>query len=537
MKYVSFIIHKTDAVAYERLVNSLSKLNVPEGFSADVITVTGESSKAKAYNCGMNQTSAKYKIYVDENVTFDNENLLGDVVSIFQEDTKVGIVGVAGAKILPTSGIAYTAKRRVGKMSYDGRDIQWKSVDGRYEPVCSVDGLFFATQYDVYWREDLFCTDAYLDTSQCLEFRKNGYLAVVAAQEKPWVTNHGININFDSSSRENFLNEYSSVLYPKVLVMIPTFNRPGYFKIALESALNQTYRNLEIVVSDDSTNDLTKELIQEYLFDSRLKYYRHEGFSAKDNWDWMRQYGKDSKCEYINWLMDDDIFHVEKIAKMMDFYLENDDIALVTSHRQPIDANGEYLPDIGATKKICTETTIFTSEVIGKNILCHMCNFVGEPTTVLIKKAYLKNGDFGWTDLEGDYAAEDYPTWLHILEHGNMVYISETLSYFRIHENQWQNNIGIQVRSALCWIIDIQYAFKRKIYLKTVEDYRMAVFNVIRLVLNGLEYTASIGVKNEDTELLWKKVLELLTELKEYEGLGEAYEKEKDLSVLWGRFR
>lgn len=36
-----------------------------------------------------------------------------------------------------------------------------------------------------------------------------------------------------------------------------------------------------------------------------------------------------------------------------------------------------------------------------------MCNFVGEPTTVLIKKAYLKNGDFGWTDLEGDYAANE----------------------------------------------------------------------------------------------------------------------------------
>ena len=95
---------------------------------------------------------------------------------------------------------------------------------------------------------------------------------MVAAQEKSWCTNHGININFDSNSKENFLNEYSSVLYPKVLVMIPTFNRPGYFKIALESALNQTYRNLEIVVSDDSTNDLTKELIQEYLLDSRLKY-------------------------------------------------------------------------------------------------------------------------------------------------------------------------------------------------------------------------------------------------------------------------
>ena len=57
-------------------------------------------------------------------------------------------------------------------MNYDGRDIQWKSVNGQYEAVCSVDGFFFATQYDVSWRDDLFCTDAYLDTSQCLKFKK-----------------------------------------------------------------------------------------------------------------------------------------------------------------------------------------------------------------------------------------------------------------------------------------------------------------------------------------------------------------------------
>lgn len=535
MDHISFIIYKTDESAYERLINSLANLNIPEGISADVITVTGESSKAEAYNCGMSRTSAKYKIYVDENVTFNNENLLADVVAIFQKDAQIGIIGVCGTEVLPTSGIAYMAKRRVGKMNYDGRDIQWKSVNGQYEAVCSVDGFFFATQYDVSWRDDLFCTDAYLDTSQCLEFKKNGYLAVVAAQEKSWCTNHGININFDSNSKENFLNEYSSVLYPKVLVMIPTFNRPGYFKIALESALNQTYRNLEIVVSDDSTNDLTKELIQEYLLDSRLKYYRHEGFSAKDNWDWMRQYVKDSQCEYINWLMDDDIFHVEKISKMMDFYLENDDIALVTSHRQTIDANGEYLSDIGATEKICKETTVFDGEAVGRNILCRVCNFVGEPTTVLIKKMYLKDGDFGWNDLEGDYTAEDYPTWLHILEHGNMVYIPETLSYFRRHEGQWQNNIGIQVRSALCWIIDIQYAFSRKIYLKTIDDYKVAVFNVMKLALFGLERAFMIGVQNEDTDLLLKKLIELLNDLKEYAGKDGTCKN--DSSVLWGRFR
>ena len=109
------------------------------------------------------------------------------------------------------------------------------------------------------------------------------------------------------------------------------------------------------------------------------------------------------------------------------------------------------------------------------------------------------------------------------------------MSYFRRHEGQWQNNIGIQVRSALCWIIDIQYDFSRKIYLKTIDDYKLAVFNVMKLVLFGLERAFMIGVQNEDTDLLLKKLLELLNDLKEYAGKDGTCKN--DSSVLWGRFR
>ena len=50
---------------------------------------------------------------------------------------------------------------------------------------------------------------------------------------------------------------------PLVSILIPTYNRPHYFKIALESALAQTYPNIEIIIGDDSTNDETEILINE----------------------------------------------------------------------------------------------------------------------------------------------------------------------------------------------------------------------------------------------------------------------------------
>ena len=52
---------------------------------------------------------------------------------------------------------------------------------------------------------------------------------------------------------------------PLVSVLIPTKNNPQLFELALNSVLNQTYKNIGIIVSDESNNDDTERLIQPYL--------------------------------------------------------------------------------------------------------------------------------------------------------------------------------------------------------------------------------------------------------------------------------
>ncbi len=60
-----------------------------------------------------------------------------------------------------------------------------------------------------------------------------------------------------------------------VSIMIPTYNQAQYIKEAVESALAQTYENLEVVVSDDNSTDNTKEILESFS-DPRLKYFRSE---------------------------------------------------------------------------------------------------------------------------------------------------------------------------------------------------------------------------------------------------------------------
>ena len=63
---------------------------------------------------------------------------------------------------------------------------------------------------------------------------------------------------------------------PLVSVIIPTYNRAEYVKKAVESVLNQTYKNIEIIVVDGSLNDETEKILQPYLIDSRIKYIRQK---------------------------------------------------------------------------------------------------------------------------------------------------------------------------------------------------------------------------------------------------------------------
>jgi glycosyltransferase involved in cell wall biosynthesis len=64
--------------------------------------------------------------------------------------------------------------------------------------------------------------------------------------------------------------------YPLVSVGIPTYNRAdGYLKEAIQSVLNQTYPNLEIIVSDNCSSDDTGTVVKAFN-DSRIRYHRHD---------------------------------------------------------------------------------------------------------------------------------------------------------------------------------------------------------------------------------------------------------------------
>lgn len=260
---------------------------------------------------------------------------------------------------------------------------------------------------------------------------------------------------------------------PLVSVLIPAYNRPHYLQKALQSVLQQTYPNIEIIVCDDSTNDEVKTMILPYTKKySAIRYVKNKTVLFLKNWHKCYEL---STGQYINYLMDDDLFHPQKIEKMMSYYLQRDDITIVTSYRQVIDENGNNLPPIPETMKLFGEPTIIDGKDLGNYILTNGRNVIGEPTTVLFRKKDL-------TEPYGVYQGKQYTclndvaTWLNLLSKGNAVYIPETLSYFRLHPGQNSRLIKI-VATAISEWTDLIDKSRQDGFLNNHDLLRSALYN------------------------------------------------------------
>lgn len=105
-----------------------------------------------------------------------------------------------------------------------------------------------------------------------------------------------------------------------VTVVIPTYNRPIYLKRCIDSVLNQTYSNIEIIVVDDNDPETearkeTESVINDFTGINNIKYLKHEknrNGSAARNTGWKASHG-----QYITFLDDDDEIDITKIEKQV----------------------------------------------------------------------------------------------------------------------------------------------------------------------------------------------------------------------------
>ena len=110
---------------------------------------------------------------------------------------------------------------------------------------------------------------------------------------------------------------------PKFSVIIPTYNRCEFVKNAIQSVLDQTYKDYEIIVIDDGSTDSTKDSLSSIIEQITYIYQDNRGVSSARNTGIKKSIGS-----YIAFLDSDDLWEPKKLELQYQFILANPDIKI-----------------------------------------------------------------------------------------------------------------------------------------------------------------------------------------------------------------
>lgn len=213
-KKFCFIICANKKYFLDECLFYISLLEVPAGYTVDVISIEDAKSMTAGYNEGMAASDARYKIYLHQDVFILYKGFLQSVLDIFDSDSTIGMIGVVGAPQMSAGGVMWHSIRE-GQL-HGAQPVQVPYIEYKYQlsdglhEVQAVDGLLMVTCQDIPWREDIFDGWDFYDVSQSFEFLRRGYRVVVPEQKSPWCLHDSDNINsvHYNHYRALCLNEY-----------------------------------------------------------------------------------------------------------------------------------------------------------------------------------------------------------------------------------------------------------------------------------------------------------------------------------------
>jgi glycosyltransferase involved in cell wall biosynthesis len=225
---------------------------------------------------------------------------------------------------------------------------------------------------------------------------------------------------------------------PEVSICIPAYNGDQFISQAIESALAQTFTNLEIIVVDDGSKDGTVEIAESYaVHDSRVRVYRNaQNLGLPRNWDRCRDLATGN---WIMFLFQDDLFRPDCVKHMVRSAIENS-AQLVCCRR-----NFTFFPEVSeATRNyFLTYTTchnfaryfpnrtfVPAREFCAQLVRTPTVNFIGEPSAVLLQRSTAEIfGRFHPVLVQ----LVDFEYWARIAVQRGIAYVDEPLVMFRVH--------------------------------------------------------------------------------------------------------
>ncbi|ENV13453.1 hypothetical protein F965_01354 [Acinetobacter schindleri NIPH 900] len=252
---------------------------------------------------------------------------------------------------------------------------------------------------------------------------------------------------------------------PLVSVVIPCYNHESFVQDSIQSVIDQTYQNIELIIIDDGSKDGSVEKVQEMLPACKERFVRFEfrhrtnkGLSTTLNeaLEWCQG-------EYLSPLASDDIFLKNKITDQIEVLEKEKNIVALFGGIELINENNDFVEELKIE---------YIKKYSFKEIILHK-HIIYAPTQ-LIRMRYVKEVG-GYKE---DLIIEDWYMWLKLSKLGELVAYPQTYTKYRQHDNN-----TVKQLDKMC-----NGRFHVLSYFKDSKYYSEAMFNA--LWLNSMEMIA-----------------------------------------------
>lgn len=229
----------------------------------------------------------------------------------------------------------------------------------------------------------------------------------------------------------------------KVSIILPVYNGEKYLALAIESILQQTYSNFELIIIDDCSTDKSNQIAKSYMkIDSRIKVYKNKKNKKLPktlNYGFHLAIG-----DLFTWTSDDNILKPEAIEEMVNVFEKKSDIDFVYADIIPIDTKG----NIDKRYKKYLNGEIEDIYVFNPILACFLYK----------RKIHDKLGGYN----PNLFLCEDYDFWIRTYEHGFYMYhLKKKIYFYRMHSDSL-SVIKQKEHARLCLKILLRNLLKEK---------------------------------------------------------------------------
>lgn len=287
-----------------------------------------------------------------------------------------------------------------------------------------------------------------------------------------------------SMQNENLINLRSSLpsCNPLVSVIIPIYNQETFLADCIESVIQQTYQNWEIILCDDGSTDSSPEICQAYaLKEARIHYLCQENKGDAS----ARNLGiRHAQGDYFAMLDADDLFHREKIEILVGEFRINSQVDLIYTGLRVIDENGQVIAQFRA------------HDYPPENVLIEMFirNEIATQSVVMGRRECFERFQYN----EKYRHASDYDLMLCFAHCYTFKYIDLLLTDYRRHQQNMTNKLSLQWQGVVKILSDFGYAhianlIDQSCFPKEEKNFLKGFF-----LYNLMQYSAAVALfKNE----------------------------------------